>query len=347
VNQDAIPLTQKGQPFGVASLDGSGGLAERMKIASGSTPAVIRDTEGVGNGKASSFVASIATADSTSILVKTGVWQDELDYSFRLAGVCAGGGIDIIVWRYVVNAVPTYGYMNLGAVSLAVTFGKFADGYSGWAFRRTFGRAHVVVTEAVIVGDGTTDNQVRGWSMIGAASNVLLLSQVTPTASTSQLTRWRSTDAVSTGSFRFSRDIAGGASLPALVVADSVTTGIPVTLQIENANVLAGSRFARYVSAGVTKLDIEAPTGKLIYPATSNAPIGSFTMTNGVATMAVANTCITASSQIFLQEANQAAGQMQRLYIASRTAGTGFSVATADGAAVTQTGALFSYWVVN
>jgi len=177
---DSIPSALKGQPGGVAELDGGGGLAQRMKVAGGSTPAVIRDTQGEGNGKASLVPASIATNGADTILLKTGVWQSELDYAFRLFGTTAAGVVDITAYRTVIDYSPSYGFTNSGIVPVTVVFGVFADGYSGWAIQGAgFGRAQFIVTDAAVVGDGTGDPQVRDWSMSSAADASALNSQVT------------------------------------------------------------------------------------------------------------------------------------------------------------------------
>jgi len=170
----------KGQAFGLADLDGSGGLAQRMKIAAGSTPGVIRDTQGEGNGKASLYPASIASDGAAAILVKTGVWQSGLDYAFRVFGTCKGGVVNLSIYRIVLSGDPyvaKWGYMNNGAVPVTVTFGSFADGYGGWAIEGDFGRGQFVVTDAAVVGNGTGDPQVRDWSMVTAANAALLNSQ--------------------------------------------------------------------------------------------------------------------------------------------------------------------------
>jgi hypothetical protein len=170
----------KGQPFGLADLDGSGGLAQRMKIAAGSTPGVIRDSQGEGNGKASVYPASIASDGAAAILVKTGVWQSGLDYAFRVFGTCKGGVVNLSIYRIVLSGDPyvaKWGYMNNGDVPVTVTFGSFADGYGGWAIEGDFGRGQFVVTDAAVVGNGTGDPQVRDWSMMTAANASLLNSQ--------------------------------------------------------------------------------------------------------------------------------------------------------------------------
>ena len=165
--------------MGVAELDGGGGLAQRMKVAGGSTPAVIRDTQGEGNGKASVVPASIATNGADTILIRTGVWQSELDYAFRVFGTTSGGVVNISAYRVIVGGNPVYGYTNNGNVPVALTFGVFGDGYSGWALQGAgFGRAQFVVTDAAVVGNGTGDPQVRDWSMQTAADAGLLNSQV-------------------------------------------------------------------------------------------------------------------------------------------------------------------------
>lgn len=179
VNEDAIPLTLKGAPNGVAELDGGGGLAQKMKLPSGGQPAVIRDTEGEGNGKASIMAASIATNGAPVVLIHTGVWQSELDYALRVFGTTSSGVVNLSLYRAVVDGTPTYGYMNGGNVPVTVTFGVFADGYSGWAVEGDFGRAQFVVTDTAVVGNGTGDPQVRDyWSMQSAADKALLNSQV-------------------------------------------------------------------------------------------------------------------------------------------------------------------------
>ncbi|GGX30605.1 hypothetical protein GCM10007242_41630 [Pigmentiphaga litoralis] len=170
----------KGQPFGLADLDGSGGLAQRMKIAAGSTPGVIRDTQGEGNGKASVYPASIASDGAAAILIKTGIWQSGLDYAFRVFGTCKGGVVNLSIYRIVLSGDPyvaKWGYMNNGDVPVTVTFGSFADGYGGWAIEGDFGRGQFVVTDAAVVGNGTGDPQVRDWSMMTAANTALLNSQ--------------------------------------------------------------------------------------------------------------------------------------------------------------------------
>ncbi|GGX11074.1 hypothetical protein GCM10007242_16390 [Pigmentiphaga litoralis] len=177
----ALRESMKGAANGVATLDASGGLVQRMKIAAGSTPGVIRDTQGEGNGKASLYPASIASDGATAILVKTAVWQDWLDYAFRLFGTCKGGVVNLSVYRIVASRDPyvaKWGYMNNGDVPVTVTFGSFADGYSGWAIEGDFGRGQFVVTDAAVVGNGTGDPQVRDWSMMTAANAGLLNSPI-------------------------------------------------------------------------------------------------------------------------------------------------------------------------
>jgi hypothetical protein len=63
--------------------------------------------------------------------------------------------------------------------------------------------------------------------------------------------------AVATGSFRFTRGVSGGSSLPALVVADTVTgSGTPVTLQVETER--ATGTFLRGQRGGTTYLEAYA-----------------------------------------------------------------------------------------
>jgi hypothetical protein len=67
--------------------------------------------------------------------------------------------------------------------------------------------------------------------------------------------------AVATGSFRFSRSVSGGSSLPAMVVVDSNTgAGTPVTLQIETER--STGTFLRGQRGGTTYLEAYA-TGAL------------------------------------------------------------------------------------
>ncbi|MYZ44228.1 hypothetical protein [Schauerella aestuarii] len=177
---ESVPLRMKGEPNGVAELDGGGGLAQKMKLPSGGAPAAIRDTDGEGNGKASVMTASIATTGANTVLVKTGVWQSELDYAFRVFGTTAAGVVDITAYRTVISGSASYGFTNSGIVPVTVTFGVFADGYSGWAIQGSgFGRAQFIVTDAAVVGNGTGDPQVRDWSMYSAADTAALNSQVT------------------------------------------------------------------------------------------------------------------------------------------------------------------------
>lgn len=168
----------RGQPNGVGSLDASGSLAQRIKSAAGSTPGILRDTQGEGNGKASVFPASIASDGQSVILMRTGVWRGELTYSFRLSGPCDLGKVTLDIFRIVIGGTTTYGYVNTGNVPVTVTFGMFGDGYSGWAVQAAFGRAQLVVTEAMVVGNGTDDAAVRDWAMYAANDLTLISSQV-------------------------------------------------------------------------------------------------------------------------------------------------------------------------
>lgn len=165
---DYILAASKGQPFGVAELDGSGNIAQRIKSAAGSTPPAMRDSEGVGNGKASVYAASITSDGNSVIIAKTGIWRSELSYAFRAFGQTDDGVVDLTFYRNVVNGAAFYGYMNNGNVPVVITFGMSNDGYSSWAIAGITGRAQIVVTDVVCTGNGTGDNEVRLWSMTAA-----------------------------------------------------------------------------------------------------------------------------------------------------------------------------------
>lgn len=153
------------------------------------------------------------------------------------------------------------------------------------------------------------------------------------------------------GSFRFERTQNGSTSLPNVVVSDSSSVGVPVSLQVENVAVSAGSTFLRAKAGPNIKFDMAAPSGKFLYPTPTNGPVGSITMASGASSMTVSNTCVSASSLIFLQAVNanaaKIAGSQQALYISARTAGTGFTVATGDGTNIAVAGASFFYWIIN
>lgn len=155
----------------------------------------------------------------------------------------------------------------------------------------------------------------------------------------------------SAGSWAFERQQNGGTQTPTIVIRETSGVGTPINLQLENPNQNAGAAFMRMKFGGSVKLDVQAPSGKLVYPTPTNGPVGTLTLASGAASLVVANTCVTASSLIFLQAVNANAakinGSQQSLYISARTAGTSFTVATGDGTNIAVAGASFFYWIIN
>lgn len=157
---------------------------------------------------------------------------------------------------------------------------------------------------------------------------------------------------IPTGSFRYERTANGGTEIPALVVHDASSVNSPVTLEVHNPATGAGASFFRTRfggDAGTIKFDIACPSGKIQGLGTTNGPTGSFTCAAAAATV-INNTCVSASSRIFLQPANVSAatltGSSACLYISTRIANTSFQVNTASGAAATGV-EVFNYWIVN
>jgi hypothetical protein len=78
----------------------------------------------------------------------------------------------------------------------------------------------------------------------------------------------------------------------------------------------------------------------IIFKAGSNARTGTGTLSGG--TLAVANTSVTSTSQVFIQDTGGGVlANIGALYVASQTAGTGFTV-TSSNALDTST---FRYWI--
>jgi hypothetical protein len=88
---------------------------------------------------------------------------------------------------------------------------------------------------------------------------------------------------------------------------------------------------------------------KYVRFSTTNGNAGTFTCDNDATTI-VNNTSITANSLIYLQPTNDAAATLQGstkcLYIYSKSAGSSFTVKTADATAAEGT-ETFNYWVIN
>ena len=78
--------------------------------------------------------------------------------------------------------------------------------------------------------------------------------------------------------------------------------------------------------------------------------IGSFTMTAASASTVIEDTNIKSTSSIFISPTNQAAASMQGstqyIYVSDKTAGTSFTVTTADGTNALGTES-FDYLIIN
>jgi len=198
--KDAAAAIQdgKGRPNGYAELDASGSLAQRSKVAADTDALAIRDAGGAGAAKSATMVASRVGTITGSIVIKTGVWQDDADATCHVRANVNGNAavlnklLDVTLQfrNYsTANGTRSLAYVNNGGLPLVVFGAKHADGYWCWILSPISGQAwtSVAVVElvATLVRSGNaaqlTDNSAKAWSILfPTASELATYTNVAP-----------------------------------------------------------------------------------------------------------------------------------------------------------------------
>lgn len=178
--KDAASAIQdgKGQPNGYAELDASGGLAQRSKVPANTDPLAVRDAGGDGAGKSAVMVASRTGAIAGSIVIKTGIWQQNADGECHVradlnTNITPGNRIlDIqLQFRNNTNNTRNLTYVNTGGINCTVSGAQHPDGYYVWILTPIppmtwIGISFVEILSTQVRGANVTDGSAKSWSIL-------------------------------------------------------------------------------------------------------------------------------------------------------------------------------------
>lgn len=178
--KDAASAIQdgKGQPNGYAELDASGGLAQRSKVPANTDPLAVRDAGGDGAGKSAVMVASRTGAIAGSIVIKTGIWQQNADGECHVradlnTNITPGNRIlDIqLQFRNNTNNTRNLTYVNTGGINCTVSGAQHPDGYYVWILTPIppmtwIGVSFVEILSTQVRGANVTDGSAKSWSIL-------------------------------------------------------------------------------------------------------------------------------------------------------------------------------------
>ncbi|WP_421446457.1 hypothetical protein [Agrobacterium tumefaciens] len=168
----------KGQANGYAELDASGGLAQRSKVPANTDPLAVRDAGGDGAGKSAVMVASRTGAIAGSIVIKTGIWQQNADGECHVradlnTNITPGNRIlDIqLQFRNNTNNTRNLTYVNTGGINCTVSGAQHPDGYYVWILTPIppmtwIGISFVEILSTQVRGANVTDGSAKSWSIL-------------------------------------------------------------------------------------------------------------------------------------------------------------------------------------